>query len=243
MANYRHNIDESTAAALRAATFEGGLLRMPQMDKAIYAKVAKVLGAVGGKWNTRAKGFPFSEDPRPGLLAAADVGHIVDERKMRQAFFTPEDVARDVCIHADPEGCSVLEPSAGHGALVRAAFAAGARVIQACEIDRTSCDILKTVEPTKYTWVWCGDFMKFQPDRDFDRVIMNPPFSKGAAAKHIVKAYGHLRSGGRLTAIMPLNKNGWFERINAEVVQILPEGTFREAGTNISTMIVVAVKP
>jgi len=32
-------------------------------------------------------------------------------------------------------------------------------------------------------------------------------------------------------------------KCNAEVVQILPEGTFRESGTNIATMIVVAYKP
>ena len=100
MANYQHKIDDDVAVALRSATFEGGLLRMPQMDRATYAKAAKVLEAVGGKWNTRAKGFPFVADPRPALLAAADKGAIVDERKARQAFFTPDEVARRVVMRA-----------------------------------------------------------------------------------------------------------------------------------------------
>ena len=240
MANYQHKIDGDVAAALRSATFEGGLLRMPQMDRATYAKAAKVLEAVGGKWSTRAKGFPFTTDPRPALLAAVDKGAIVDERKARQAFFTPDEVARRVCMHASLQGCTVLEPSAGHGAIVKAALEAGASSVHAVEIDGDSCGILARLGPVT---VYKTDFMEWHPaEVTYDRIVMNPPFTKGTAGKHIVKAYDHLRPGGRLVAIMPPNRNGWFDQINAEVLEVLPAGTFKASGTNVETMIVCAVK-
>ena len=48
-----------------------GIITGGQLDRALYVKVNKALEAMGGKWNRKAGGHIFSEDPRPqveGLL-------------------------------------------------------------------------------------------------------------------------------------------------------------------------------
>jgi len=81
---------------------------------------------------------------------------------------------------------------------------------------------------------------------------MNPPFNDRAEAYHIVKAFGHLKSGGILVAILP---EGWFTRDDQKSTVLtsflqanehkpsekLPAGTFKK--TRIETRIVTLRKP
>lgn len=45
------------------------------------------------------------------------------------------------------------------------------------------------------------DFMEYQAKRQFDKILMNPPFSKNMDAKHITHAFNMLKNGGVLVAV------------------------------------------
>jgi phospholipid N-methyltransferase len=114
-------------------------------------------------------------------------------------FPTPAPLAQRMAdaLELQP-GMTVLEPSAGKGNLADAVRAAepGAQ-IDAIEMSSTLREILKE---KGYPLVG-SDFMEFKPDELYDRIIMNPPFSKGMDADHVRHAYDMLKPGGRLVAI------------------------------------------
>jgi hypothetical protein len=76
---------------------------------------------------------------------------------------------------------------------------------------------------------------------------MNPPFANGADITHIKHALSFVRPGGRLVAICA---NG--PRQNVELRPLveaaggtwegLPEGTFRESGTGVRTVLLTVEK-
>jgi phospholipid N-methyltransferase len=114
-------------------------------------------------------------------------------------FPTPAPLAQRMADALEMQpGMTVLEPSAGKGNLADAVRAAepGAQ-IDAVEMSSTLREILKE---KGYPLVG-SDFMEFKPDELYDRIIMNPPFSKGMDADHVRHAYDMLKPGGRLVAI------------------------------------------
>lgn len=94
------------------------------------------------------------------------------------------------------KGDDVLEPSAGNGNLADAAKALGANV-DVIEISSQLRDILTAKGYTVVDY----DFDSFTPEKLYDAVIMNPPFSNRRDAAHIMRAFGMLKPGGRLVAI------------------------------------------
>ncbi|SER35465.1 MULTISPECIES: class I SAM-dependent methyltransferase [Pseudomonas] len=94
------------------------------------------------------------------------------------------------------KGDDVLEPSAGNGNLADAAKALGANV-DVIEISSQLRDILTAKGYTVVDY----DFDSFTPEKQYDAVIMNPPFSNRRDAAHIMRAFGMLKPGGRLVAI------------------------------------------
>lgn len=100
--------------------------------------------------------------------------------------------------------------------------------------------------------VYEDDFLRWDPERDFDRVLMNPPFNDRIEAIHVVKAFGCLKPGGLLAAIIP---DGWFTRgdVDSRIFrefltrnehkppEILAPGTFSR--TRIVTRIITLRKP
>ena len=120
-----------------------------------------------------------------------------------QLFPTPAELADRVIELAGIEaGNTILEPSAGTGALLDAlsrkplAFLGGLTVV---EINRTLCDALEA----RGLSVHCADFLCWNIDSitKFDRIVMNPPFHNGEDIKHIEHARKMLAPGGRLVAI------------------------------------------
>lgn len=69
----------------------------------------------------------------------------------------------------------------------------------------------------------------------FDAVIMNPPFKMGRDIKHIQHAYGMLKVGGVLVSLcyngVKQNKK---LRPLCDTWEVLPEGSFKEEGTDAS---------
>ena len=160
-----------------------------------------------------------------------------------QLFPTPPALAERMVEEADIlPGHSVLEPSAGTGAILAALpnvrpFGS----VTAVEINATLAASLEQVADETI----CGDFLEQNGNLGtFDRILMNPPFQNGADIKHIQHAMKMLKPGGRLVAICangprqqttlkPLaeNSGGWYED--------LPAGTFASQGTNVNTALLL----
>jgi predicted RNA methylase len=124
-------------------------------------------------------------------------------------FPTPASLADLVVKHAHINpGNTVLEPSAGLGHLAEAVLRAEPTAIVHCiEIMHKLQEVL-TMKGLK---VIGGDFTESYwftgPNMPglplgYDRIVMNPPFERGQDAEHIQQAYGHLKAGGILVAIM-----------------------------------------
>jgi hypothetical protein len=137
------------------------------------------------------------------------------EQQIRlQQFSTPlAFAALTVRAAAIGKGETVLEPSAGTGALAAFAARAGATLLLN-EIDPFRQNLLRVVfggEVTGHDGKHIDDLLKTPVPVLPDVVVMNPPFAssvdrswdKHTAAKHLIAAAKRLAPGGRLVAIMP----------------------------------------
>jgi phospholipid N-methyltransferase len=163
-----------------------------------------------------------------------------------QLFATPADVAdRMVALAAIEPGMSVLEPEAGTGNLIWAVARAHSVLecpLTAVEINGQLADGLQRAFPD--VAVTHGDFLDTERGPKFDRVLMNPPFHNGADIDHIIHAFHMLKPGGKLVglcangprqqAMLKPIADGWKE---------LPAGTFKQAGTNVNTALVILQAP
>jgi hypothetical protein len=89
-------------------------------------------------------------------------------------------------------------------------------------------------------------------DKQFDRILMNPPFSRQADVDHVLHAHSLLAPAGRLVAIMSAGVtfrcNGKTEALRSLIekhgaIESLPEHAFRESGTDVRTVLVTIDKP
>jgi predicted RNA methylase len=236
-----------------------GRLRLPaQLDRALYVEVDKVLRCLGGKWNRSAKAHIFTNgnvaDIRQALDEARATGSVIDKKKSFEQFDTPPELAsRMVAMASIQPTDKILEPSAGLGNLIRPIDPDLCGGITAIEIDRERCEVLWDQLP----WVdtFCLDFMtesSLAPLRQFDVVLMNPPFSRNQDIAHVRKAWSLLRPGGRLVAIVGQHSSfgtdkasrefvQWLDDVDANLEQ-LPAGTFKDSGTPIGAQLVSARK-
>ena len=162
-----------------------------------------------------------------------------------QLFPTPWPLAKRVVELADVWAeHSVLEPSAGTGRLLSELSTYQPASVVAVELSQSLADVLRNqVDAGMYgaCSVRCADFLSLNGDLGlFDRIIMNPPFDRGADIRHIEHARAHLKPGGRLVAICA---NGPRQRealrpIAREWIDLEP-GAFAESGTNVNAAIVV----
>jgi tRNA G37 N-methylase Trm5 len=242
---------EVRAVLERANITSTSLTITEQLDRKLYESVNKVLEAGGGKWNRKAKAHVFAGDPRAALGIALETGKItreaiVDEKKTFQIFHTPKDLAeRMVHLAGIKPGDRVLEPSAGEGAIALAAQSAGA-IVTAIEIRPEA--VLK-LNQVLITPALCSDFMKVPAGDDtYEVILMNPPFTRNQDIQHVQHALGFLAPEGRLVAIMSPHftfaedtPSIEFRRmldVRGGIYEPLPAGTFKEAGTNVSTVLV-----
>lgn len=166
-------------------------------------------------------------------------------------FPTPGNVADVLLQHLKlPPSASVLEPSAGSGALCDAIRqAAPTATLRAFEINHS----LHGITQDKGHNVEYADFMQATPSPDYDAVVMNPPFENLQDAAHVMHAFQFLKPGGRLVAVMSpapwFHSTGkaeafraWFESVGGSKFD-LPEGSFKASGTGVNTCYVVIDKP
>lgn len=242
------HIEEAILKILSRVTIQGNIvfLTCGQLDRKQYQAVNEVLENMGGKWNRKARGHIFSDDPMDKLEQVLLSGEIIPPKKYGY-FPTPPEVARKVIELAEIEpSMSILEPSAGQGGI--ADF-----VPRGCSIDCVEllADNVSVLEKKGYR-VQLGDFLAVEPKPIYSRVLMNPPFERQQDIDHVNHAWKFVMLGGRLVAIMSagilfrenrktkefieiVNTHGYIER--------LPENSFRDAGTGVNTCLVVMDKP
>ncbi len=145
-----------------------------QLDRALYTRTNKVLEAAGGKWDRKARAHLFEGEAAAALEPLFLTGSITSVKQEFGAFYTPQPLADEVVARARlAAGMTMLEPSAGRGALAARALLRRA-VVDCVEIDKRSVQILAS---TSYRQVVEADFLGQKPEPLYDRVVMNPPFA------------------------------------------------------------------
>lgn len=157
-------------------------------------------------------------------------------QKIDDFFPTPDIVIERMVNLADlEEGQSVLEPSAGMGNILE--FLPENTV--SIEQNFSLFKYLKKIRPD-YTVIQ-GDFLALNGNLGkFDKIVMNPPFSKGADIKHIKHALSHLNEGGKLVSLCANGPRQTKELMPlADLWEDLPQGSFKQAGTNVNVALLV----
>lgn len=237
------NITNDILAVLSNAEISGNIVKLMcgQLERKMYLEVNDVLENIGGKWDRKAKGHVFDEDPTDRLETVFLTGEIVPPKKYGY-FPTPPVLAMRVVELARLEkGMTVLEPSAGQGALaLEAARIVGKENIDCVELLEANVKVLRE---KGFKAQQC-DFPTIKP-KPYDRVIMNPPFERQQDIDHVLHAYRCLKKGGILVSIM---SSGVTFRENKKTVEFRklldwfepnPEGSFKASGINVNTVTVV----
>lgn len=224
------------------------VLTGPRMDPKLYQRVNEVLEAVGGRWTTSVQAHVFPVDAVEALAPVLATGSVVTLREKRQSaqyFPTPVAVVQRVIELADLRpGLEVLEPSAGSGAIASAAATAGA-VVDCIERDPGYAAVLTEEHAARTLTV--ADFLTVPPRPIYDRIVMNPPFTKGADMLHVEHALRFLKPDGLLVSVMSWavtfhgRKTAKFRALveaRGGTVEAVAEGAFKESGTDVDTVIV-----
>lgn len=159
-----------------------------------------------------------------------------------QLFQTPEPIATRLAalLPGFSGSARVLEPSAGLGRILRALQdVPGIAETVAVEVDRELCGCLFRMDLPGVR-IMQRDFLTVTPDETglFDGVAMNPPFTMRSDIAHIRHALQFLKPGGVLAGIcMAGRQREAAFRDMAETWEELPAGTFREAGTNVPSIL------
>jgi phospholipid N-methyltransferase len=186
---------------------------------------------------------PKAPEPRPAEPDAAAFSAMRETLRagvqvvaVPQLFPTPAPLAaRMVELAAIEPGDRVLEPSAGTGAILSAIGDRGAAIV-AAEISGDLARLLAANFPRAA--VHAVDFLECADLGAFDRIVMNPPFSRGADIDHVRHALTMLRPGGRLVAIVAGGpRQAEALQPIADMWEELPAGTF--PGTDVRAVLLV----
>lgn len=167
-------------------------------------------------------------------------------RKDRAAFYTPLGLVQMMVEAAGIHGETIaLEPSAGDGRIVYALKEAGAKEVHAYEIEETMLDLINKAGGTIYG----TDFLESFQDPVYDAVVMNPPFKGKEWRKHVEHAWGMVRPGGRLVAVLPgiainLFVEGQMDLPGCDFcnVEKINKKAFKDYETSVDTILITAEK-
>lgn len=191
---------------------------------------------------TPAKRFGFYPSP-------AAVAEVVVEAAESAAYGMAAAVA------ASGRRLRVLEPSAGTGALVARLRSGplGTAYVRGIEVQPDLATDLRARR--LFDDVVCADFLLAAKDMEpdyFDVVVMNPPFDRERDIDHVNAAFGLLRPGGVLVAVMSAGSEfretakavAFREKMRANGAKWrdLPAGSFSEVGTNVNTLVLTVRK-
>lgn len=230
----------------RIKTYKNGNVHMWFTRKDLLEKVNKELAAYYGAVLPDAAEKDAEPRFKTGTAVAKDL----------QFYRTPEKTVKylyERYIHI-AQGATVLEPSAGDGALIKPIIDT-ASYIFAVEFDAERADALaRATERASNVDVMRGNFLTIKIDEKFDNVVANPPFFGTHYMAHVYKAFSHLKPGGTLFAILPVTAEigespehvAFHEWIKENAMNCygnrlpfvsLESGSFKESGTNIETVL------
>lgn len=238
---------------LRHCTLENSVLKLPavQFNKKSYAEAKKWIEEAGGSWQGgKIQGFTFPFNPER-VFSILKEGKRCNLQQEYQFFETPADVADWLVMLAGGihEDDTVLEPSAGRGALIKAIHRACPSVIVECyELMPENREFLHTLDNV----ILLDENFTKDSVGSYTKIIANPPFSGNQDIDHVRLMYERLEEGGTLAAITSqhwkfasekkcVEFREWLEEVHGEIFEIAA-GEFKESGTTVSTMAVVIKK-
>jgi len=232
--------DENVVNILANSHVDANKLFLPnqQLDRKLYVAVNKVLEAIGGKWNRKERAHIFEGSPADIVENILLTGEYTDQKKEFQFFETPRELAKQLVGMADiREGETVLEPSAGKGAIAN--FFNGCDCIELNERNR------KHLQQNGFNLVG-DDFLSF--DNKYDVIVANPPFTKQQDIDHVL----HMLKLANRRVVSVMSASVLFrdnhktvafraltERLDA-TIEPLPDGSFSSSGTNVRTCVFCA---
>ena len=237
---------------LQNCSIEGMVVKLPntQLDRKLYQEVAKCLELIGGKWKGgKVFGFVFETDPTDLLDQIAN-GEKRNLKKEFQFFATPEGLAEELVSLAElsPDD-TILEPSAGQGAIIKA-------INKVCEVVPDCFELMDVntiiLNKSGLRFNLIGeDFFKHK-GKNYSKIIANPPFTKNQDIDHLKEMHKCLSRGGRLVCITSeswvsgsqkkqIDFKNWLVEVKAKIIDI-EKGTFKESGTLVGGKIVVINK-
>ena len=240
-------IEQNILDVIDEGHVDGDLYYLPKriLDRATYKSVNKVLVALGGAWNKGLKAHQFG---KTGVKEAIDnvllTGSVIEPKKEFGFFETPPNIVKKLIGLADIQPIHrCLEPSAGTGNIADTLQDLTTYKVTCVEVIPESLSMLVS----KGYRVFGEDFLQWESNVQFDRIVMNPPFRLQADIKHVAKAIMHLAPKGILVSVLSAGSkcrsNGlaikfkellnqyhceWFE---------LPSGAFKSSGTMVNTVI------
>jgi hypothetical protein len=143
-----------------------------------------------------------------------------------------------------------LEPSAGTGAIVRAALARWTNLVlnvECCELNRALADGLLRAGYKVVPDGMNEDFLEYKPGPIYGLICANPPFSR--EIEHVRHMYECLAPGGQMVSVMsegPFFRDrdagfrSWLAAVGG-TSEKLPEGVFQPA-TGVNTRLIVIRK-
>lgn len=166
-------------------------------------------------------------------------------------FPTPEPLGYKMVEWANMgEGDTVMEPSAGHGAIAR--YVPKGNQMTAIEPSQSLFTKLQLKAGGLGRKFVNTIFENYDLKNKHDVVVMNPPFGTAGATAiaHLGKAFKHLEEGGRVVALIPRGSTDkkfdkWIESEKTAVLRAeveLPDIVFEQAGTKVVCRVVVVDK-
>lgn len=253
-------VSDAVRNVLNQLNIVNGRSVMPMLDRKLYTETMKVLETIGAVWKRGLKCHVFPPDAEAKLADILGKGVAVNEQKLNQYYATPDHIAERMVAEANiTDGCRILEPSAGEGAIL-------SRILERIHDWELKCQITAVeLNPDRAKvlydcWsnegrdvtVYHGDFLDFEPAQ-FDRIIANPPFRGGQDIEHVRHMLKILAPGGRLVTI---TSPSWTFKDDDDSTQFrellqtmehdqqeLPAGSFLQSGTDVRTVLLTIDKP
>lgn len=243
-------INKETMGVIEQSIIEGNRLTLPNhLDRNLYVSVNKILESIGLKWNRKEKCHISEHNVEELVDSIINSGEWIDEKKLNQFYETPAEVIDKMIDLLDAEdGDTILEPSAGSGAILKKLAEKFSKLtMYYCEINTE-----RIAQCAGLANFICSDFLEVTKDR-FDgvlKIIMNPPFSKQQDITHLKHAISICQPTSKIVCV--LSESAFF-RTNKKTVEFweyvrdkceiletieLDHGAFKQSGTMVKTRII-----
>jgi len=244
-------MNENLKQDLKQLECVGNVAHLPKTPLNDYAGLKKMLTKANGKYKKNTFEFPY---PAQAIINRLLSGEVIDFKKEFQFFPTPPEMCEILVNQVlwNKENMEILEPSAGHGALIDEILKRqpGAN-IDAVELSHLNFEVLLDKYKKENMTITQGDFLDLRFSKKYDLIVANPPFSKNQDIDHVKKMYELLNEGGQLISIMSTSWTFGQQKKQIEFREWIEEngmyiengqGSFKTSGTMVNTVLVTITK-